>query len=479
MMEKNNYGLGKDPGRDRAVKKCCLLTDFGSTYTKVSLVDLAAEKLLGQASAFTTVSTSVLDGFKEAVRRLGLLIDLDEVEIVSKLACSSAGGGLKLIAIGLAPDFTVEAARRAALGAGARILKSYSYFLKDADLKEIQDLQPDIILLSGGENGGNKKCIIENARVLARLSIRVPIVVAGNDRAKAEIEEILSAAGQQYHFTENVMPSVNHLNVLPVRALIRQIFMEQIVHAKGMQDVRASVNQVIMPTPTAVLSAAELLAKGAGRCRGLGDLMVIDIGGATTDIHSVSEPLQDSSLFFDDLEEPRSKRTVEGDLGMRYSALSLFESLGEEAFVRYGAERADIRERCLYWTGHPDFVPVEAADLAFDEIIAKNCVQTATQRHSGSVRRSYRNGHNLLVQSGKDLRNIKFIIGTGGILVNSLDAHGILECAILNQESLLSPVQPRLVLDRQYLMASMGLLSSLYPETAYRILSENIVELKG
>lgn len=463
----------------RPSKNCCLLTDFGSTYTKVSLVDLDAQQLLGQASAFTTITTSVIDGFDEAVGRLGEFVDLDEVTIVSNLACSSAGGGLKLIAIGLAPDYTVEAARRAALGAGARILKSYSYFLKEADLHEIEALRPDIILLSGGENGGNKKCIIENARMLARLAIAVPIIVAGNEMAHGAIEDILAASGSEYYFTENVMPSVNHLNVLPVRAVIRRIFMEQIVHANGMQEVQESVSQVIMPTPTAVLSAAELLARGAGSCPGLGDLMVIDIGGATTDIHSVSEPLQDSSLLFDDLEEPYSKRTVEGDLGMRYSAFSVYESLGEASFLKHGDHFTDSKERCLFRTRHPNFVPKEASELAFDAVIAKNCVQTATLRHAGTVRPSYRNGHNILVQSGKDLRNIKLIIGTGGVLINNPDAREILRWAISDQPAILAPVQPRLVLDQRYLLAAMGLLSSLYPETACRILIENLTELQA
>lgn len=464
--------------REANKTKCCLLTDFGSTFTKVSLVDLDEEKLLGQASAFTTITTSVLEGFTEALGQLQRVVDLDRVDIVSRLACSSAGGGLKLIAIGLAPDFTVEAARRAALGAGARILKSYSYYLDNEDLAEIEALAPDIILLSGGENGGNKKCIIANAAVLANLSIPVPIIVAGNIDAKDQIDEIFTSAGKDYYFTENVMPSVNHLNVDPVRGLIRQIFMEQIIKANGMKDVEGTISNVIMPTPTAVLVAAELLAKGAGKYPGLGDVMVVDIGGATTDIHSVSAPIQDQSLFYDGLEEPGSKRTVEGDLGMRYSALSLLESLGEASFLKYGNETGDIKAECIYRTLNPNFVPEDQPDKDFDEVIAKNCVETATLRHSGTVRRSYLNGRNVMVQSGKDLRNIKYVIGTGGVIVNSAAPYEILKCSVLDRDCVLAPTEPSMILDKEYLLAAMGLLSSHYPAIAFRILTDNLLTLK-
>ena len=458
--------------------KCCLLTDFGSTFTKISLVDLDQAKLLGQASAFTTITTTVLEGFTEAFEQLRAVVDLDQVDIGSKLACSSAGGGLKLISIGLAPDFTVEAARRAALGAGARILKSYSYYLDNEDLKEIESLQPDIILLSGGENGGNKKCIIANAGVLAKLSISVPIIVAGNVDAKNQIDEIFLAAGNDYYFTENVMPSVNHLNVDPVRGLIRQIFMEQIIKANGMKDVQGAISNVIMPTPTAVLVAAELLSKGAGQYAGLGDIMVVDIGGATTDIHSVSAPVQDHSLFYDGMEEPASKRTVEGDLGMRYSALSLFESLGEASFLKYCDDMVDIKAECIFRTLNPNFVPLDQPAKEFDEVIAKNCVATATLRHSGTIRRSYLNGKNVMVQSGKDLRNIKYVIGTGGVIVNSTAPYEILKCSILDEDRVLAPTAPSLILDKEYLLAAMGLLSSQYPEIAFRILTDNLLTLK-
>lgn len=462
---------------NNTTRKACLLADFGSTYTKVSLVDLDRAKLLGAASAFTTIATSVTEGFAEAAARLADKVDLSDVEIVARLACSSAGGGLKVVSVGLAPDFTVEAARRAALGAGARILKSYSYYLRPEERTEIENFKPDIILLTGGENGGNKKCIIENAGVLSKLSLPIPIIVAGNVDAQGAIAQIFDAAGQEYYCTENVMPSVNHLNVDPVRALIRQIFMDRIVKANGMKDVASSISNVLMPTPTAVLVAAELLAKGTGQYPGAGDVLVIDIGGATTDVHSVSAPRQDKSLYYDGLEEPTAKRTVEGDLGMRYSALSLYESLGEAAFDNHPIKFSDIKTQCRFRTLHPNFVPTERSDIAFDEVIAKNCVKTAVRRHCGTVRQSYLNGHPVMVQSGKDLRKIKWVIGTGGVIINSPAPDEILKCAVINERDLLAPQNPRFSFDREYLFSAMGLLSTIYPEVAYEILIDNLSTL--
>ena len=457
-------------------EKCraCLLTDFGSTFTKISLINLDEATILGKSAAFTTVSTHVSEGFHQAWHTLTTQVDLSRVDIVARLACSSAGGGLKVIAIGLAPDYTVEAARRAALGAGARILKSYSYFLRAEDLVEIDALKPDIILLSGGENGGNKKCIIENARTLTRLSRAVPIVVAGNEAARDTIAEIFRDSGTKAYFTANVMPSIKGLNVLPVRAVIRRIFMDRIVEAKGMKEVAESFTNVIMPTPTAVLMAVELLSRGTPSQPGLGDVMAVDIGGATTDVHTVSEPIQDQSLLYDSLEEPLAKRTVEGDLGMRYSALSLYETLGEEAFQRWEPGISDIRALCEYRSRHPHFVAVSDREVQFDEVIAKNCVAAATLRHSGQVRRSWRSGHDVLVQSGKDLRRIQYVIGTGGVLVNSRRPADILRCSVLDQPGLLAPVSPELLLDERYLLSAMGLLSSIDPETALRILKKNL-----
>lgn len=306
-----------------------LLVDFGSTYTKITCVDLKNCEILATSKEITTINEGIMVGYKRAMEKIKL--SLEDTNFKRILACSSAAGGLKMISIGLGKNLTVEAAKRSALGAGARILGSYSYELTDENLDEIEDSDCDIILLSGGTNGGNINNIIYNAEKLADRKIKTPIIVAGNESSKEKIEEIFQEKNIEYYITENVMPKVNVLNANPAREKIRSIFMDKIVDAKGIDKIRSEIDGVLMPTPAAVLKGAELLSKGTNNEPGIGDLIIIDIGGATTDIHSVGRgSVKDQNIIFEGLQEPLEKRTVEGDLGMRYSALSLYEAVGEE-----------------------------------------------------------------------------------------------------------------------------------------------------
>ena len=209
-----------------------LLIDFGSTYTKLTCVDMVKEVILATAKDVTTIESDIMVGFNKAYEKLMKKLEGMEIDYKKKLACSSAAGGLKMVAIGLVPELTAEAAKRAALGAGARVLKAYSYELTSSEIEEIKNSQLDIILLAGGTNGGNKKCIIHNAKKLIDCGIKVPIVVAGNKVANDELKSLLENSDMYYKITENVMPKLNELNVEPAREEIRKIFMEKIVQAK-------------------------------------------------------------------------------------------------------------------------------------------------------------------------------------------------------------------------------------------------------
>ncbi|RVU55612.1 methylaspartate mutase accessory protein GlmL [Anaerosphaera multitolerans] len=454
-----------------------LLIDFGSTYTKLSLVDIDRKKLVKRVSSNTTVKTNIKVGYDLALEKLKDSVNMDEVNIVDTLACSSAGGGLKMVSIGITPNFTVEASKRAALGAGARLLKSYSYRLSLEDIKEIDDLSPDIILLTGGAEDGNKSYIIHNAKMLTQLNSNIPIVVAGNSYAAEEVDLILKDSNLEYEITENVMPDINRINADPVREIIRQIFMRQIMVAKGMEDVEKITSEILMPTPTAVLKATELLSKGTENHKGLGEIVVVDIGGATTDIHSVSEPIKDKNFFYDGLEEPYLKRTVEGDLGMRYSAISLYESVGEEGFKKFNPNIDKIYDRCKFRHDNPEVLLESCDEREFDEIMAKNCVELSIRRHCGSIRESYMNGRTVILQKGKDLRKISMVIGTGGVIINSKDAKCILKQVKNGDEKKLLPENPDFYLDKEYILSSMGLLSMRDSDLAFEILTENIKKL--
>ena len=201
--------------------KPILLVDFGSTNTKVTAVDVEDYRILGTATAYTTVETDINEGLDNALQILEKTTG--PLELGERYACSSAAGGLKMISIGLVPDLTAQASREASLGAGAKVWKTYSFQLTKGDLKEIEEYHPDIILLTGGTDGGNTENILYNAQVLSTLSYDCPIVIAGNRNAADQCQEILK--DRSTYVCENVMPRLGELNVIPAQKQIRELFL--------------------------------------------------------------------------------------------------------------------------------------------------------------------------------------------------------------------------------------------------------------
>ena len=256
-----------------------LLIDFGSTYTKLRAIDLERRSVLGAGQGPSTVATDIAIGMQAALadleHRLGAL-----PAYKYRLASSSAAGGLRMVTIGLVRELTAEAARQAALGAGAKLVGTFAYRLTAADLAKIEALAPDIVLLAGGTDGGNAEVIVHNARALAGTALACPLVYAGNRSALDDAARRL--AGKTLITTENVMPEFNVLNIEPARAAIRQVFIERIVHAKGIDRAQAMLDHVLMPTPAAVMEGARLVADGCANAGGLGELMVVDPGGSVS-----------------------------------------------------------------------------------------------------------------------------------------------------------------------------------------------------
>ena len=434
-----------------------LAVDFGSTYTKLTAIDLKKEEIISTSRAMTTVKDDVLIGFNEAFEILeeDLKEKLkDDYTIVKKIACSSAAGGLKIVAIGLVPDLTAEAAKKAALSSGARVIKTFSFALTQENMKELASLNYDMILLTGGTNGGNREYILNNAQTLIEHKISKPIVVAGNEEVADEIGKLFQKNDMEFYISENVMPVVNKINVAPVREVIRAVFMKNIVKAKGMENVQKLIGDIIMPTPTAVMRAAEIFSKNLSDSEEENNVVVIDIGGATTDVHSIGKGLpKNNTIQLKGMEEPYSKRTVEGDLGMRYSSLALFEaaSLNKiRAYLGSKDSKVTIRENFKFRQDNPDFVAKIEDDLIFDEMMAMICTEIAVNRHVGTLESIYSPMGTIFVQSGKDLTNVKYIIGTGGIINNNRDPRKILELSLFNEEDplILKPQFARFLVDR-------------------------------
>lgn len=459
---------------------CYLFIDIGSTFTKLTLVDIEKEEILGTAKSYTTVSEDVTIGFNKALDKLKEEVNFDDINIVKTNACSSAAGGLKVVAIGLVPELTAEAAKRTALGAGARIINTYSYDLNESEVKEILDSEVDIILLAGGTDGGNTETILHNATMLKNQGIKIPVVVAGNKSANDEIKKIFGD-DVEYHITENVMPTINSINVEPARETIRNIFMENIVKAKGMSKVSEIIDDLTMPTPAAVLTAARTLSEGTENEDGLGELVVIDIGGATTDIHSVNEGLPTKpGVMFRGLEEPFAKRTVEGDLGMRYSAMAVYEAAGLRLVKQFiDAEKFNIEEEFKKRFENTDFVSETEDDKEFDTGIAKICSYLSMKRHAGTVKEVYSPMGKIFQQNGKDLTEVDILIGTGGVIVNNEKPDEVLNASkfSMDEPESLRPMKPKLLLDKEYILSAMGLLAMFEPDMAVRMLKKYLVEL--
>lgn len=459
--------------------KAYLLIDFGSTYTKLTLVDVEKEEIVATEKAYTTVESDVTIGYSQAYEKLMGKVDGD-YEIVKRLACSSAAGGLKIAAIGLVPDLTSEAAKRAALGAGARVEKTYSFNLNNAELEEIKNSNADMILLAGGTDGGNQQCIIHNAKMIKKHLLKIPIVVAGNKSCNDEINEIFGDE-IEYHITENVMPKLNHINVEPARETIRNIFMENIIKAKGMEHVQEKISGILMPTPASVLKAASVLSKGSKNEEGIGDLIVLDIGGATTDVHSIAEGLPSkASVVFNGLQEPMAKRTVEGDLGMRYSSLSVLEAAGMNHIRKHvdiDEEKAKIEFKRRF--DNTSFIAETKEEKEFDEMMAKLCGDISMSRHAGTVESIYSPMGIVYSQKGKDLMEIPYVVGTGGVIVFSENPKVILESLLFTMEepNSLKPRHPKFLLDKEYILSAMGLLSTADEDMAIRMLKKYIINI--
>lgn len=447
-----------------------LLIDFGSTWTKLRAVDVETGALLGTAQGPSTVTTDITVGLDAALaalaRAMGALPAFD-----CRLASSSAAGGLRMVTVGLVRELTAEAARQAALGAGARLVGCFAYRLTNADIDAIDALAPDIVLLCGGTDGGNADVIVHNARALARGGARCPVVVAGNREATDEIVALLAAAGRMAIAAANVLPALDRLDIEPARAAIRDVFMDRIVKAKGIDRAGADVDRVLMPTPAAVLEGARLLADGVDGREGLGALVVVDPGGATTDVHSIGsgEPSTPGVIRYG-LPEPHAKRTVEGDLGMRHNAATIVAAAGLETLAaRAGIGGDEASAALARIEADVEAVPSSDVERRFDDALVRAAVDIAIGRHAGSVETVYTAQGPVQMQRGKDLGDVRWLIGTGGAIVHARDPAAVLRvaCADPAAPQQLRPRAPRLALDADYLLYAAGLLAQVNPQAAF------------
>ena len=448
-----------------------LLIDFGSTYTKLTAVDLDAPRVVATAQARTTADSDISTGLNEGLALLEK--EAGPFRFEARLACSSAAGGLNMVASGLVPSLTAKAAKLAAFGAGAKVIQSYAYQLTREDAEEIAEIRPDILLLTGGTDGGNQEVILHNARRVAGIPLSFPVIVAGNRSAREECAEILSPSPHPVFCADNVMPEMNRLVIEPVQQVIRQVFLERIISAKGLSETQTLLDGILMPTPSAVLEGLKLLAGGSNKRAGLGDLVAVDLGGATTDVYSIADGFPTrANTMLKGLAEPRVKRTVEGDIGMRFGARGVLEAVGEEAFGRLTGLSEDIIEQVVAKYGaHPEALPTNPDEEKVDFALAVFAIRTALARHAGTLEKVYTPVGPMYQQTGKDLTCSRRLIVTGGALIYTGQLGNIIREALVQDDPwVLTPREMLWRCDQGYILSAMGLLSGYGRDAALELL---------
>jgi uncharacterized protein (TIGR01319 family) len=444
-----------------------LCVDFGSTFTKAVLIDgegTGDDVLLASASVPTTISTDVLDGYQSLCETLAGqgLPPADEV-----LACSSAGGGLRLAVVGYERAVTAEAGHRVGLSAGAKIVHVACGPMTTAQVAELRAARPDVILLVGGTDGGNAEVLLHNASRLARARLGAPVVVAGNIEARAEVALALESTGRRFILTDNVLPQIGVINPDGARSAIRQVFLRHVIGGKHLSRGPRFAAMVRAATPDAMLRGVETLAESTR-----GDVLVFDVGGATTDVYSVISPEGEDAVLRKEVVAPLwHARTVEGDLGMRWNAQGIVKAARTEHLVSDGDRDDGVGLESLHsWAAQveadPAYLPQDDREVGLDLTLARVAALTAVRRHARPA------------QSGdpaRPLAKLAHVIGSGGVLryASAARQDQVLHAIVTDVGGGWKvPAQARTTVDSAYLLFAVGLLTDADghgPEVAARL----------
>ena len=401
--------------------------DIGSTYTKAALVELPTGRLLAAAQAPTTLDDVVT----------GVLAATAGFRDAPVVACSSAGGGLRLAVVGYEELISAEAGHRAALSAGARVVHVAAGRLDDDALRRLRAVEPDVVLLVGGTDGGEESVLRHNAEALAGMNWSVPVVLAGNIAVRDEVTAVLRDAGLPVRPADNVLPDIGRLAPESARAAIREVFLEHVIGGERLSTdprLRAWVRAV---TPDAVLEGVALLARLRAGAEVPG-VVVLDVGGATTDVYCVPDPdAEQATLGREAVGVPARRRTVEGDLGVFSSVADLRASAAAEGLAA------------------PD------GPLALGEAAAT----VALRRHL-RAEAAYGPG-------GAGARGVGLVVLSGGVFRHA--EPGALDGVVARLAADRGGAGPVLsgtdvVVDARYVLAAAGLLAAEYPEAASGLL---------
>ena len=450
-----------------------LVAEIGSTTTVVNAFDhLESDNpvFLGQGQAPTSVKEGDVNiGLQAAIEDMkkNLHIENEKLEYTNMLATSSAAGGLRMTVHGLVYDMTVKAAKEAALGAGANIHLITAGKLSKVDMIKLDRIKPNIILIAGGVDYGERETALYNSELIAASDLNIPVIYAGNIAVADDVKLIFESYSKEknLHIVPNVYPKIDILNIEPTREVIQDIFEKHITEAKGMEKIREMVNGPIIPTPGAVMKASKILKDE------IGDLVTIDVGGATTDIHSVTEGTEKVNRILVE-PEPVAKRTVEGDLGVFINKRNIVDIIKIEKLEK---ELNMTPEDIEKFTNSDIAIPETEEHKRFIERLTKEAVIVSINRHAGGYR-TYFGSKSDTLAFGKDLTAVKWIVGTGGALTRLTAREEILNSIsqFNRADKLLPTAEAKILIDNDYIMASLGVLSSLNKEAAIKLLLKSL-----
>ncbi|MDO4554196.1 MAG: glutamate mutase L [Lachnospiraceae bacterium] len=466
-----------------------LVYDIGSTYTKAAAFHLEDEVLTfcGRSQALTTLEdiNQGAEKAKKAMEESGI----EFAENTKKYSSCSAAGGLRMVALGYMPRVTAKAAKEVAMTAGARVMEVISSDESPEYREEVlREICPDIILLAGGTDSGDETSVHENVEIICKVKGKATVILACNKFAQRYAAGRLREEGIPYIRVQNIMPTIHELNIGPARAAIHEQFIRQITKAQGLKEFRENLaDQTVIPTPGAVLLASELLARGTYEQDGIDGLIIVDIGGATTDIHSVLPRLEGLELEERGLvisnQKQVSYRTVEGNLGMRVSATGIPEAIGPKAVLRVfdnpavSMEPDELLEYTEFLEENTNHIAKDEKEKTIDRALAYCAIDLALKRHAGTFMKENDPEMGLMAGTpvGRDLRMVETVLCVGGAFVymDHEKRQEMMERCFDHPDLSLLPIKrPKILFDDDYLMFAMGVLGKHYPDAVLSFMKQ-------
>ena len=478
-------------------------TDCGSTTTKAILIEekdgVFRQTFRGEAPTtveepFADVTLGVANSVTELQELSGYKLIADDGTIIRRksaadadgcdlyISTSSAGGGLQMMVAGVVREMTAESAKRAALGAGAIVMDTIASNDRrkpHEQIQRIRELRPDMVLVSGGTDGGDTKKVIEIAELIAPARPRprfggeykLPLIFAGNKEARQTIERVFSGEGFALSVVDNLRPTLERENLGPARERIHDVFLEHVMaHAPGYDKLMTWANAPIMPTPGAVGDILQTIAKGRGI-----NVVGVDIGGATTDMFSVF-----GGVF---------NRTVSANLGMSYSISNVCAEAGMDSVLRWvhlDMDERELRNRVKNKMIRPTTIPQTLEALVFEQAVSREALRLAYIQHKSFAttlkgvqqQRTVGDAFSQKEAGGSLVDNmaLDLMVASGGVLSH---APRMEQTALMMIDAFEPEGFTEIAKDSIFMMPHLGVLASVNPRAAMEVFEKDCLIILG